>query len=138
MLWLAIIANIIATAIIPVYATLSDRTGRKPVLLTGTIGCAVTIVAFLWPISTGNGSLIMIIGVLLGGFVCSLTNAVWPATQRFPTRCACPVWLSAPSSGSPSAVRPARGSRSRRRRRHTRLGSARRLALSCTTRLIPT
>jgi MFS family permease len=87
MLWLAIIANVVATVIIPVYAAISDRIGRKPVFLAGTIGCAVTIVLFLWAISTGGGTLILILGVLLGGFVYSLTNAVWPATyaERFPT-----------------------------------------------------
>jgi MFS family permease len=88
MLWLAIIANIVATVIIPVYASISDRIGRKPLFLTGTIGCAVTVVLFLWAISTGSTALILITGVLLGGLVYSLTNAVWPATyaERFPTK----------------------------------------------------
>lgn len=88
MLWVAVIANIVATVIIPVYASWSDRIGRKPIFLAGTIGCAVTVVLFLWSISTADTTLIVITGVLLGGVVYSLTNAVWPVTyaERFPTK----------------------------------------------------
>lgn len=88
MLWVAIIANIIATLIIPVYATISDRIGRKPVFLTGTIGCAINVVVFLWAISTRDTTLIMITGICLVGIVYSLTNAVWSATyaEQFPTK----------------------------------------------------
>ncbi len=87
MLWVAILANVVATVIIPVYAALSDRIGRKPIFLFGTVSSAVAIALFLWSISTGDGTLIMVTGVLVGGFVASLTNAVWPATyaERFPT-----------------------------------------------------
>ncbi|MBT2249061.1 MHS family MFS transporter [Arthrobacter sp. BHU FT2] len=88
MLWVAILANIVATLIIPVFATISDRIGRKPVFMTGTIGCAVSVVVFLWSISTGDSTLVMITGIALGGIVYSLTNAVWPVTyaERFPTK----------------------------------------------------
>ena len=35
MLWLAIVANLVAIATIPFWARLSDRVGRKPVFVTG-------------------------------------------------------------------------------------------------------
>ena len=35
MLWLAIVANVVAILIIPAWATLSDRVGRKPVFVSG-------------------------------------------------------------------------------------------------------
>ncbi len=88
MLWTAVIANLIAVFIIPVYATLSDRIGRRPVFITGNILCAIGVAIFLWSITTGSDILVLATGVVLGGVVFSITNAVWPATyaERFPTQ----------------------------------------------------
>ncbi|MGW0017614.1 MFS transporter [Rhodococcus sp. NPDC003382] len=87
MLWLAIIANVIAVGTIPLWAMLSDRIGRKPVFLTGLIGSAVLVAAFLWSISRGDVPLVLITGILLAGVVYSMPNACWPATyaEYFPT-----------------------------------------------------
>jgi len=76
MLWTAIIGNLIAVFFIPMWATLSDRIGRRPVFITGNILCAIGVWLFLWSITTGNNALILAIGVLLGGVVYSITNAV--------------------------------------------------------------
>ena len=51
MLWLAIVANVVAICVIPFWATLSDRVGRKPVFVTGLLGSAVLVVAFLGAIA---------------------------------------------------------------------------------------
>jgi MFS family permease len=87
MLWIAIVSNIIAIAIIPFWAALSDRVGRKPVFVTGAIGSAVLAVAYLGAIASKNGVLVWTLGLLLAGVVYSMTNAVWPATyaEYFPT-----------------------------------------------------
>lgn len=87
MLWLAIIANIIAVGTIPLWAMLSDRIGRKPVFLFGLVGSAVLVTAFLWSISRGDVPLVLITGILLAGVVYSMPNACWPATyaEYFPT-----------------------------------------------------
>jgi MFS family permease len=87
MLWTAVVANFIAVFTIPLWATLSDRIGRRPVFILGNILCAVSVVFFLWSIPTGNETLVFVAGVILGGFFYSITNAVWPATyaERFPT-----------------------------------------------------
>ena len=88
MLWTAIIGNLIAVFIIPVYATMSDRIGRRPVFIAGNILCAIGVWFFLWSLTTGSNALILTTGIVLGGVVYSITNAVWPATyaERFPTQ----------------------------------------------------
>ena len=88
MLWLAIVANAVAIAVIPIWARLSDRVGRKPVFITGVLGSAVLVVVFLSAIAHGQVALMFISGVALAGVVYSMPNAVWPATyaEYFPTR----------------------------------------------------
>ncbi len=87
MLWLAIVANVIAVGTIPLWASLSDRVGRKPVFVSGLIGTAVMVTVFLWSISTGNVALVLITGILLAGIIYSMPNACWPSTyaEYFPT-----------------------------------------------------
>jgi MFS family permease len=87
MLWVAIVANVFAIMTIPVWASLSDRIGRKPVFLAGLVGSAILVFAFLGSIRQANEVLTMLFGVLLAGFVYSMPNAVWPATyaEYFPT-----------------------------------------------------
>jgi MFS family permease len=88
MLWVAVVANVAAVMVIPLWATVSDRVGRKPVFVTGVVGSAVLVFPFLGAIAGANEALTMVFGVLLAGFVYSLPNAVWPVTyaEYFPTR----------------------------------------------------
>jgi MFS family permease len=87
MLWLAIVANIAAIAVIPFWAMLSDRIGRKPVFVTGLLGSAILVVAFLSAIAHEQVALMFALGIVLAGIVYSMPNAVWPATyaEYFPT-----------------------------------------------------
>ena len=88
MLWLAIVANVVAIGCIPLWARLSDRVGRKPVFIGGVLGSAVLVTAFLGAIAQGQVVLMFVLGVALAGVVYSMPNAVWPATyaEYFPTR----------------------------------------------------
>ena len=88
MLWTAIVANLLATVTIPMWAALSDRIGRRPVFVAGQLACAVCVVLFLWTIPRGDDHWVFFTGVLLGGVVYSITNAVWPVTyaECFPTQ----------------------------------------------------
>jgi MFS family permease len=88
MLWLAIVANVVAIGCIPLWARLSDRVGRKPVFIGGVLGSAVLVTAFLGAIAQGQVVLMFVVGVALAGVVYSMPNAVWPATyaEYFPTR----------------------------------------------------
>ncbi|MFF7937423.1 MFS transporter [Streptomyces sp. NPDC007940] len=79
MLWVGALANLVALAAIPLWATLSDRIGRRPVFLIGAVGSAVTMFLYLWAISTGNYPLTLLLGIVAFGVVYSAANGVWPS-----------------------------------------------------------
>lgn len=87
MLWVAIISNLVAIAVIPFWGNVSDRVGRKPVFLGGLAGSAVLAASYVAVIASGNQALTAVVGILLAGIVYSATNAVWPSTyaEYFPT-----------------------------------------------------
>jgi MFS family permease len=88
MLLLLVCTNIVALAAIPLWATLSDRIGRRPVFLIGAIGSAVLIWPTLWAISQADVTLIFVFGLLLSGVVYSAANGIWPSLygEMFGTR----------------------------------------------------
>lgn len=88
MLTVLILANVIALAAIPAFATLSDRVGRKPVFILGALGSALLIWPYMWALSQANIPLIFAFGLLLSGVVYSAANGVWPSLygEMFNTR----------------------------------------------------
>jgi MFS family permease len=88
MLWVGVLANVVAVFTIPLWAKLADRIGRKPVFISGSLGCAVLIFAYLGAISSANYLLIFAAGILMFGVVYSATNAVWPSFygEMFPAQ----------------------------------------------------
>ncbi|MFC8359975.1 MFS transporter [Streptomyces griseorubiginosus] len=88
MLWVGALANLVALAAIPLWATLSDRIGRRPVFLIGAVGSAVTMFLYLWAVSTGTYPLILLLGIVTFGVVYSAANGVWPSFygEMFSTR----------------------------------------------------
>ncbi|MFJ1874430.1 MFS transporter [Streptomyces sp. KS_5] len=88
MLWVGALANLVALGAIPLWATLSDRIGRRPVFLVGALGSAVTMFLYLWAISTGSYPLTLLLGIVAFGVVYSAANGVWPSFygEMFSTR----------------------------------------------------
>src|SRR5919202_1829935 len=88
MLTLLVGANLVALAAIPLWATLSDRIGRRPVFIFGALGCAVLIWPTLWAIGQADVTLIYVFGLLMSGVVYSAPNGIWPSLygEMFDTR----------------------------------------------------
>jgi MFS family permease len=78
-LWVGVLANVLALGAIPLWARLSDRIGRKPVFVAGAIGSAAMTFAYLGSIRSGNYTLIFLTGLVMFGLVYTATSAVWPS-----------------------------------------------------------
>lgn len=79
MLWVGVLANVVALAAIPLLARLADRVGRKPVFIAGCLACGLLIFPYLWSISIGSYALLFVLGIALFGVAYSGVNGVWPA-----------------------------------------------------------
>ncbi|MGC5566218.1 MFS transporter [Streptomyces sp. FR-108] len=88
MLWVGALANLVALGAIPLWASLSDRIGRRPVFLAGAAGSGVLMFLYLWAISTGSYPLVLFLGIVTFGVVYSAANGVWPSFygEMFSTR----------------------------------------------------
>ncbi len=71
MVSIVVISSIVSFFLLPAFALLSDRFGRKPLLLTGTVGMAVTAFAMFPLLDTGN-YVLMLLGHLLLTFFQSM------------------------------------------------------------------
>jgi MFS family permease len=88
MLWVVIVANLVALAAIPLWANLADRVGRKPVFIFGALGSGALMFAYLAAIAGGSYVLIFVVGIAMSGLVYSAQNGIWPSLygEMFPTR----------------------------------------------------
>jgi MFS family permease len=79
MLWVVVVANVFALGFQPLYATISDRIGRKPVFIAGVLGCAVIIYPYFMAITSGNTFLTFAGAFALTSVAYSAPNATWPS-----------------------------------------------------------
>lgn len=98
MLWVSVLSNLAAVLSIPLVAALSDRVGRRPVWIVGSLSCSVLVFAYFWAISTGHVGLIFLAGVALIGAAYSGMNGLWPSF--FSEQFAAPVRYSGFAIGS--------------------------------------
>lgn len=88
----------VSILVIPMMAILSDRIGRRPVLIGGSIGSIVSVYLFFWSISVGSVPLIFGSSILTISFFFSCYAGVYPSF--FAEMFASPVRYSGSAAGS--------------------------------------
>ncbi len=87
-LWIPVIGNILAVLIIPVVGNLSDKIGRKPPVIIGSLVSGLLGFAYLYAISIKSVPLAIGVSLLMWGVVYQGYNAVFPSfyPELFATR----------------------------------------------------
>jgi MFS family permease len=87
-LWIPVIGNIVAIIVIPFLGDLSDRIGRRPPIIIGSLIAGLLTFVYLYAISIKNVPFAFIMSVLMWGVVYQGYNAVFPSfyPELFPTR----------------------------------------------------
>jgi hypothetical protein len=90
-LWIPVLGNILAVAVIPFVGNLSDKIGRKPPIVIGALGSGLLSFGYLYAISIHNVPLAIVMSLLMWGIVYQGYNAVFPSfyPELFPTRSRC-------------------------------------------------
>jgi MFS family permease len=87
-LWIPVLGNILAVLVIPFVGNLSDRIGRRPPIIVGSLGAGLLSFAYLYAISIHNVPLAIVMSLLMWGFVYQGYNAIFPSfyPELFQTR----------------------------------------------------
>ena len=87
-LWISVAGNVVAVILIPYVGNLSDRIGRRPVIIVGCLGAGVLAYPYLYFVSQGNLVMAFIFAILMWGIVYQGYNAVFPSfyPELFPTK----------------------------------------------------
>lgn len=87
-LWIPVLGNIVACIVIPYVGNLSDRIGRRPPIIVGSVLAGLLSFGYLYAISVHNVWLAVAMSLLMWGVVYQGYNAVFPSfyPEMFPTR----------------------------------------------------
>ena len=87
-LWIPVIGNVVAVLVIPLVGDLSDRIGRRPPIIIGSLAAGLLSFAYLYAISIRSVPLAVVMSILMWGVVYQGYNAVFPSfyPELFPTR----------------------------------------------------
>ena len=87
-LWIQVLGNIVAVAVIPFVGNLSDRIGRRPPIIVGALATGLLSFGYLYAISIHSVPLAVVLSLLMWGVVYQGYNAVFPSfyPELFPTR----------------------------------------------------
>ena len=78
-LWIPVIGNIVAVVVIPFVGDLSDRIGRRPPIIVGSLLSGLLSFAYLYAISIKNVPLAFVLSILMWGVVYQGYNAIFPS-----------------------------------------------------------
>jgi MFS family permease len=87
-LWIPVVGNIIAVVIIPYVGALSDKIGRRPPMIVGSLSAALLSFLYLYAISIHDVWMAIVVSLLMWGVLYQGYNAVFPAfyPELFRTR----------------------------------------------------
>ncbi|MBN3724693.1 MFS transporter [Burkholderia sp. Ac-20379] len=87
-LWIPVLGNIVAVIVIPFAGNLSDRIGRRPLVIGGAISSGLLSFLYLYAISIKSVPLAIGVSLLMWGVVYQGYNAIFPSLypELFPTR----------------------------------------------------
>lgn len=87
-LLIPLLANLTATLSIPVAGMLSDRIGRRPLIIFGALGSGLLSYIYLYAISVHSAVVAIFVAILMWGVVYQAFNAVYCSfmPELFPTR----------------------------------------------------
>jgi len=87
-LWIPVLGNCAAVVVIPFVAHLSDRIGRRPPIIAGSLAAGLLAFGYLQAISVRNVPLAIAFSLLMWGVVYQGYNAVFPSfyPELFPAR----------------------------------------------------
>jgi len=87
-LWISVAGNVVAVMLIPYVGNLSDKIGRRPVIIIGCVGSGLLGFVYLYFLSQDNVVMTFVMAMLMWGVVYQGYNAVFPAfyQELFPTK----------------------------------------------------
>ncbi len=87
-LWIPVVGNVVAVLVIPYVGNLSDRIGRRPPMIVGSLAAGLLSFGYLYAISIKNVPLAFVLSILMWGIFYQGYNAVFPSLypELFPTR----------------------------------------------------
>ena len=87
-LWIPVVGNIVACLVIPFVGALSDKIGRRPPMIVGSLIAGLLSFMYLYAISIKHMPFAFVMSVLMWGIVYQGYNAVFPSfyPELFPTR----------------------------------------------------
>ncbi|MET0966034.1 MAG: MFS transporter [Nakamurella sp.] len=87
-LWISVSGNIVAVILIPYVGNLTDKIGRRPVIIVGCLGSGLLAFPYLYFVAEANLAMAFLFAMLMWGVVYQGYNAVFPSffQELFPTR----------------------------------------------------
>lgn len=87
-LWVTMAANVAAVVTIPLFGALSDRIGRRTLMVAGGIAGGLLTMVYLWAIEQGSLPLIFVCVVIVQGILFQMWNATFATffQEQFPMR----------------------------------------------------